>query len=69
MAVSPRPGDNDGYLLQSNIVSLTTQIAATKSTAHNASMVARLDQLQRELVLHYLDVGRISAATVLSTLS
>jgi hypothetical protein len=69
MTVSPRPGDSDGYLLNSNITTLNTQINSTGSTLHKESMKQKLDQLQRELVYHYLDNGRLSAASILSTMS
>jgi hypothetical protein len=69
MTVSPRVGDNAGTLLQSNITALTSQISATSSPLHKAAMQAQLDQLQRELVYHYLDVNRLSAATILSTMT
>lgn len=69
MAVTARSTDVDGKLLQANITSLTAQIAVTSSALHKAAMNAQLDQLQREAVYHFLDVGRITAATVLSTLS
>jgi hypothetical protein len=69
MTVSPRPGDADGYLLNSNITALNTQINGTGSTLHKESMKQKLDQLQRELVYHYLDNGRLTAASILSTMS
>lgn len=69
MTVTARSSDTDGKLLQANITSLTSQIAVTSSPLHKNAMNVQLDQLQRELVYHYLDVGRITAATILSTLS
>lgn len=69
MTVTARPSDTDGKLLQANITSLTSQIAVTSSPLHKNAMSVQLDQLQRELVYHYLDVGRITAANILSTLS
>lgn len=69
MTVSARQGDNAGILLQANITSLTTQINATASAQHKYAMQQQLDQLQREAVAHFMDVGRIQAATILSTLS
>ena len=69
MTVTANPRDTDGVLLQANITSLTSQINVTSSPLHKAAMNAQLDQLQRELVAHYMDVGRIKAATVLSTLT
>jgi hypothetical protein len=69
MTVTASSRDPDGLLLQAQITSLTTQIASTSSALTKHSMSLKLDQLQRELVAHYLDTGRILAATVLSTLS
>lgn len=69
MTVTPRVGDTAGTLLQSNITALTAQIAVTSSTLHKAAMQTQLDQLQRELVYHYLDANRLIAATILSTMT
>ena len=69
MTVTASTRDPDGLLLQANITALTAQIAATTSTLTKHQLSLKLDQLQRELVYHYLDTGRILAATVLSTLS
>jgi hypothetical protein len=69
MAVTASPKDSDGVLLQSNITALTTAINTTTSPLHKYQMQLQLDQLQRELVNHYLDTRRILASTILSTLS
>lgn len=69
MTVVARQGDNAGILLQANITALNTQIANTASPQHKYAMQQQLDQLQRESVAHFMDVGRIQAATILSTLS
>lgn len=69
MAVTPSPRDSDGALLQANITALTAQIAITSSTVHKIAMQVQLDLLQRELVGHYIDLRRILASTILSTLS
>lgn len=69
MTVTPRTGDNAGTLLQSNITALTAQIAVVSSPLHKAQMSANLDQLQRELLYHYLDNNRLIAATILSTMT
>ena len=69
MTVTASSRDPDGLLLQTQITSLTSQIAATSSSLTKHSMLLKLDQLQRELVAHFLDTGRILAATILSTLS
>lgn len=69
MTVSASAKDPDGRLLQSNITALQTAVNASAGKAHNAALSAQLDQLQREAVAHFMDVGRIQAATILSTLS
>lgn len=69
MTVTPRVGDNAGTLLQSNITALTAQIAVTSTPLHKVSMNAQLDQLQRELVYHYLDNNRLLASSILSTMT
>lgn len=69
MAVTPGPKDVDGTQLQAGITALTAAIAAMSSTLTKHSMSVQLDHLQRQLVGHYLDVNRIQAATILSTLS
>ena len=69
MTVLATSKDPDGLLLQTQITSLNTQINNTASTLTKESLRIKLDQLQRESVYHFLDVGRITAATVLSTLS
>jgi hypothetical protein len=66
----PGPGqDAAGYALDAQITAVAALISANTSPLHLASYVARLDDLQRQAVLHYLATGRISAATILSTLS
>lgn len=69
MTVTAHSVDTDGLLLQANITALTAQIAITSSPLHKAAMSVQLDQLQRELVYHYLDVRRILASVILSTLT
>jgi hypothetical protein len=69
MTVVAYPKDPDGVLLQANINALTTQLNLTSSTSIKETIRLKLDQAQRELVYHYLDVGRILASTILSTLS
>lgn len=69
MTVTATSRDPDGLLLQLNITALTTQVASTSSTLTKHQLSLKLDQLQRELVYHHLDVGRILAATILSTLT
>lgn len=69
MTVTARPNDRDGVLLQANITALTAQIAITSSPLHKNAMSVQLDQIQRELVYHYLDVSRLNAASILSTMT
>lgn len=69
MTVTARQSDTDGLLLQANITALTAQIAITSGTLHKYQMQLQLDRLQRELVYHYLDTGRLNAANVLSTMT
>lgn len=69
MTVTAYPRDAEGSRLTVNVAALTTQVAAVSSPAHKAAMAASLDQAQRELVLHYLDTGRLTAASILSTMT
>lgn len=69
MTVIARPRDTDGTALQANINSLTTQIGVTSSALTLNHMNIKLDQAQRELVAHYLDTGRLTAASILSTMT
>lgn len=69
MTVNVPAGDSNAAQLQSNINALTTKKGVTSSTLHNYQMAVKLDQLQRELVYHYLDTGRLNAASILSTMS
>lgn len=69
MTVTASPRDSEGARLAASITTLTTQVNNTTSTAHKASLAAALDQAQRELVLHYVMVGRLIAANILSTMS
>lgn len=69
MTVTARQSDTDGLLLQANITALTAQIVITSGTLHKYQMQLQLDRLQRELVYHYLDTGRLNAANILSTMT
>lgn len=68
MAVNPYPRDGHGALLQANLTALQANTVSAASPAAQA-ILRQTDQLQRELVYHYLDTGRITAAAILSTLS
>jgi hypothetical protein len=69
MTVLATSKDPDGILLQTQITAITTQLNLTTSTNVKETIRLKLDQAQREAVYHFLDVGRITAATILSTLS
>ena len=68
MTVIAKSGDTAGLLLQANLTLLQTAAAKLSGSALYTAQ-QKINQHQTELVYHYLDVGRISAATVLSTLS
>lgn len=69
MTVSALPKDAAGAQLATSVASLTTSLAAAAGKPQAASMSAALDQANRELVYHYLDTGRLVAATILSTMT
>lgn len=69
MTILPNSRDTDGVLLNNNITLLTAAIANQGNALTKHSMSLKLDQLQRELVAHYLDVGRLNAATILANLT
>lgn len=66
MAVKPTAGDSNGTALDVKVTNLTNQLAAVSSTQHKASIAAALDQAQRELVYHYMNVGRLIASAILA---
>ena len=67
MAVTPHPRDTAGTNKQTEITNL--QAAVVSSPGAKAFLDAKTEQAQKELVLHYMNIGRLSAATILSTLS
>lgn len=71
MAVTPPSKDSSGQALQATVTALTTQISNTPTSAVAllANLNIALNQAQVALVMHYLEIGRITAATILSTLS
>lgn len=69
MTVTASPKDTDAMLLQANITALTAKLLVTSGTLTKHQMQIKLDQLQRELVVHYVEHGRLNAATILSTMS
>lgn len=70
MAVTASLRDRDGQIIDAKIVSLTAAIAAMPTGAHGRyALAAQVEQAQVDAVNHYIRLGRISAATILSTLS
>jgi len=71
MAVKPLPRDVDGSNLDTNVTKLQTAFNAipAASASAKAAAAAALDQAQRELVIHYLARGRLTAASILSTMT
>lgn len=69
MTVTAHPKDHDAMTLKANIDALVAKAAVTSSTLTLSAMNAKLDQLQRELVIHYIEIGRLNAASILSTMS
>ena len=69
MTVVAYPKDADGAALQTKITQLTTQVNALGNHPAKFAAQALLDQNQRELVHHFLMVGRLNAASILSTMS
>jgi hypothetical protein len=72
MTVTASPKDTRGKELDAKIVAATTAAAtinASLSPVSRAYADQALAQAQQEAVIHYMNKGRISAATILSTLS
>lgn len=69
MTVTAHPKDPSGQALDTKISNLTTAQAAVSSTLTKERLTNDLDAAQREAVNHYMERGRIKAATILSTLS
>lgn len=69
MTVSAHPRDAAGASVQSAITSLTTKLTITSSPLAVNQMNVKLDQLQREAVIHFMNIGRITAASILSTMT
>ena len=65
MAVTAAPGDANGAAIDARI----TALAANLATGKIPGAADLLAQTQVEAVYHYMAKGRISAATILSTLS
>lgn len=69
MSVTARPNDTGGSSLDTKIANITAAKAATTSTALKEHLAVQLDRAQQEAVIHYMEHGRITAATILSTLA
>ena len=72
MAVTFKGPDYTGRAYDQTITNLTAQLAVisqTLSPLHYHAVKQALDQAQKDAVAYYLSTGRITAATVLSTLS
>lgn len=69
MTVKPSAKDTAGADLDTKVTTISTASTAAAGKAHAASLNASLDQAQRELVYHYLNIGRLSAANILSTMT
>jgi hypothetical protein len=64
--------DPNGQYFDSAITTLTAQLAVLNSSVSALTykhVKGALDSLQKEAVVYYMSIGRISAATILSTLS
>lgn len=70
MAVTASLKDRDGQILDAKITSLTAALNAMPAgNPSRVSMASQVEQAQVDAVNHYIRVGRISVATILSTLS
>lgn len=69
MTVKPSAKDSDGGALDVKVTSLAATATASAGKPQAAAISAALDQAQRELVYHYLDTGRLTAANILSTMT
>jgi hypothetical protein len=68
-ATPPAGLDNIGVTLFNNIKSLSTRIVAMRDGAVKEAANIELDKLQREMMLHCLETGFVTAASILSTMS
>lgn len=67
MTVTPHPKDSAGVSKQAEITAL--QASTVTQPLTKAHVDAKLDNTQKELVIHFMNIGRLSAANILSTLS
>jgi len=69
MAVSPDTGNPASVALNTKVTAVQTALTAAAAGSASASALTKaLAQAQTELVLHYMAIGRLSSATMLSTL-
>ena len=67
---TPPDGDSNSLALASRVTSLATAVsAAVAGSASQKALTVALAAAQNDLLNHYAARGRISAATVLSTMS
>lgn len=69
MTVSAHPRDTAGASVQAAITALTTKLTITSGPSAVNQMNVKLDQLQRDAVIHFMNIGRITAANILSTMT
>ena len=71
MTVTAYPKDVAGAVLQTKVANAQTAFNSISpaSASAKAAAATALDQAQREAVEHYLATGRITAASILSTLT
>ncbi len=69
MTVTASPKDIDGMNVNTKVANLTAAVAAVSSPLTKAAVSQVLDQTQRELVNHYMETGRLTAANILSTMT
>lgn len=67
MTVTAHPKDAAGTAKQADITAL--QALVVTSPLQKAHLDAKLDTTQKELVNHYMNIGRLTAAGILSTMS
>lgn len=70
MAVTASLKDRDGQILDAKITSLNAAMTAMPAgSPQRVSMTSQVESAQVDAVNHYIRVGRLSVATILSTLS
>ncbi len=69
MTVTALPKDGNGAVLAAKVTARTTVANALGNGPSKVFANAQLDQDQQELVVHYMATGRLSAASILSTMT